>query len=190
MSDASKRVWLFARVRWSAILAGAVVGIIVALVGGTAFEGPSVTVSNMAEADGVQFRDNGSVDIFATVDRTRVCPVRSQWFAWRWIVYNGIRVQQAVPMVSLEMPFFPDTRYLITTVSTPDAVKADPKSEWFARRSSVEECPFVPSWVMSLFGQRIFRSADIPLRQIDAGSAGMIKLPIVTGPAAASGEKP
>lgn len=124
-----------------------------------ATQGPGTLIVKQEEALGNQFSDPALLDVFVKLDQREVCPRMTQRYVWRWITYQGKRVQQAVPVESTLMPFFPENNTMILTLPNPGV--PDINDKWYYRTVSVEQCGIMPTSALNaLLGTSVYKSPD------------------------------
>ncbi len=128
--------------------------------------GPGTVVTLQEEAEGPEFADPTQLDILTAFTRKRICPSTTQRWVWRWEDYRGERVQRVYPLVATAAPFLGDSGKVLFTVPNPGVPDLD--KPWFYRTVTVETCGFLPTWLGSLFGSRIYRSPDMQVNFVGA----------------------
>lgn len=144
----------------------AMLGMFIAWVWINLSAGPGTVVTSQEEAEGPQFSDPSTLDVVVKFHRDRVCPSVTQRWVWRWTMYQGKRVQQALPLAATATPFLADGNEVMLTLPNPGV--PDLGDQWFYRTVTTESCGFLPSWASAAFGGRIYRSPDQPVNFVGA----------------------
>jgi hypothetical protein len=143
---------------------------------------PAIEVQSLQENDGVAVR-GGTIDLVATVDRTRLCESSSSRYLWRWIDWKGKRIRQFVPISAPSGSPAVDVgeSQFMLSLPVPPGVE---DGSWFYRSNTADHCPWLPHFIT---GASERQSADVPVKVVDGK---LVLPPAPTPPASPAPREP
>ena len=100
---------------------------------------------------------NGHLDLYVEVDRSRDCPSETSRWLWTWVDHNGQRLRHYYPLVnsSTSLSELGHHRFVLSIPLPTDIWPGN----WYYWSKTIEHCPLMP-----FVGQStIHQSADIPI---------------------------
>ena len=108
---------------------------------------------------------NGHIDLYIDLDRTRDCPAETSRWLWTWIDVGGQHLKQYFPLMNTTTTLSKvgHDQQFVLSLPVPSGVWP---GNWFYWSKTVEHCPFLSS----LFRNPTRESQSIPVRVVDEAS--------------------